>query len=102
MPRVRVAATAEVPQGSARIVDAGGTRVALFHRPEGWFAIENTCTHRGGPLGEGEVDGVVVTCPWHGGQFDLRTGQVVSPPPARPVRAFPVVVEGDDVWLDLS
>jgi nitrite reductase/ring-hydroxylating ferredoxin subunit len=101
MPRVRVAAAADVPEGSATVVEAGGTRIALFHRPEGWFAVENTCTHRGGPLGEGDVDGWVVTCPWHGGQFDLRTGHVVAAPPARPVRVFPVVVEGEDVWLDV-
>ncbi len=101
MPRVRVAATGAVPEGHATIVDAAGTRVALFHRPDGWFAVENTCTHRGGPLGEGDVEGHVVTCPWHGGQFDLRTGAVVAPPPGRPVRTFPVMVEGEDVWLEV-
>jgi nitrite reductase/ring-hydroxylating ferredoxin subunit len=100
MPRVRVAATSDIPEGTAKIVDVGGTAIAVFHRPEGWFAIANTCTHRGGPLGEGEVDGFVVTCPWHGGQYDIRTGALVSPPPPRGVSAYDVAVEGDAVMVE--
>jgi nitrite reductase/ring-hydroxylating ferredoxin subunit len=100
MPRVPVATTSEIPEGTAKIVDVGGTAVAVFHRPEGWFAIANTCTHRGGPLGEGDVDGLVVTCPWHGGQFDLQSGAVVGPPPTRGVTAYSVVVDGDAVAIE--
>lgn len=102
MPHVRVARASEVAVGSATVVDVGGVAIAVFRRPEGWFAIEHTCTHRGGPLGEGDVEGFTVTCPWHGGRFDLRTGQVLGPPPARPVRAFPVVVVGEEVSLEVS
>jgi 3-phenylpropionate/trans-cinnamate dioxygenase ferredoxin component len=100
MPRVRVASTSEIPEGTAKIVDVAGTAVAVFHRPEGWFAIANTCTHRGGPLGEGEVDGFVVTCPLHGGQFDIRSGALVGPPPTRPVAGYKVVVDGDAVSVE--
>ncbi len=99
---VKVARVSDIPVGSAKAVQSGGVTIALFHRPEGWFAIEGTCTHRGGPLADGEVEGFAVTCPWHGGQFDLRTGAVLGPPPTRPVRAFPVVIEGEDVALDVS
>ena len=102
MVHVKVAKASDLPEGTAKAFDVGGVGVALFHRPEGWFAIEGTCTHRGGPLAEGDVEGCVVTCPWHGGQFDIRTGNLVSPPPARPVRAFKVVVEGEDVSLEMS
>lgn len=102
MPRVKVAKVSDVPEGSATAIDVGGVAVALFHRPDGWFAIENTCTHRGGPLAEGDIEGHVVTCPWHGGQFDMRNGNLIGPPPARPVRAFGVVVEGEDVALEMS
>ncbi|MDR7521344.1 MAG: non-heme iron oxygenase ferredoxin subunit [Armatimonadota bacterium] len=102
MARIKVANASDLPEGTATAVTVNGMTVALFHRPEGWFAIEGTCTHRGGPLAEGDVEGFVVTCPWHGGQFDVRTGNLVSPPPARPVRAFRVVVEGEDVFLETS
>jgi nitrite reductase/ring-hydroxylating ferredoxin subunit len=102
MPRINVAKVSDIPVGSARAVTAGGLTVAVFHRPEGWFAIEGTCTHRGGPLAEGEVEGMTVTCPWHGGQFDIRTGNLLGGPPPRPVRSFPVVITGQDVALDMS
>ena len=102
MPRVKIANTADVPAGSATVVEVGGVAIAVFHRPEGWFAIENTCTHKGGPLGEGDVESFTVTCPLHGGQFDIRDGNLIGPPPTRPVRAFPVVVDGEDVSLELS
>jgi nitrite reductase/ring-hydroxylating ferredoxin subunit len=100
MARVPVGTQSEIPEGAAKIVDVRGTAVAVFHRPEGWFAIANTCTHRGGPLGEGEVEGFVVTCPLHAGQFDIRSGALVSPPPTRPVTSYKVVVEGDTVGIE--
>lgn len=102
MPRINVAKVSDIPVGSAKAVTASGITVAVFHRPEGWFAIEGTCTHKGGPLAEGEVEGLTVTCPWHGGQFDIRTGSRLGGPPQRPVRAFPVVITGQDVALDVS
>ena len=102
MATVRVAKVSDVPVGSAKSVTTSGVTVAIFHRVEGWFAIEGVCTHKGGPLAEGEVEGLTVTCPWHGGQFDIRTGSVLGGPPKRPVRAFPVVIEGEDVALDVS
>ena len=101
MPKVKIARVSDLAEGGAKKVDVGGVAIAVFHRPEGWYAIENTCTHKGGPLAEGDVEGFVVTCPWHGGRFDVRNGNLIGPPPARPVRAFPGVVEGEDVVLDL-
>jgi nitrite reductase/ring-hydroxylating ferredoxin subunit len=102
MATVKVAKISDVAVGSAKAVTTSGVTVAVFHRPEGWFAIEGLCTHKGGPLAEGEVEALTVTCPLHGGQFDIRTGSVLSGPPKRPVRAFPVVIEGEDVALDVS
>ncbi|MBI3997895.1 MAG: non-heme iron oxygenase ferredoxin subunit [Armatimonadetes bacterium] len=102
MPLIKVAKVSDVPEGAGKAVDVGGVTVALFHRPDGWFAIEGICTHKGGPLAEGDVEGVTVTCPWHGGQFDIRNGNLIAPPPQRPVRAFRVVVDGEDVSLDVS
>jgi len=63
------------------------------------FAIENTCTHRGGSLNEGALEGRVVTCPWHGGQFDVTTGKVVGPPSQADELRFSVKVQGNDVMV---
>ena len=100
--RVRVATAADVPEGSAAVVEVGGIAIALFHRPEGWFAIENTCTHRGGPLGEGALSADTVECPWHGAHFNVKTGAVTSPPAPTGVRSFPVKVERNDVLVEID
>jgi nitrite reductase/ring-hydroxylating ferredoxin subunit len=63
------------------------------------YAMTATCTHRGGPLDEGELDGITVICPWHGGTFDVTTGKVVSPPPKKDEVAFDVQIQGSDVLL---
>jgi nitrite reductase/ring-hydroxylating ferredoxin subunit len=72
---VKVAALADVPPGSGKCVEAGGKQIALFNVGGTLHAIDNTCLHRGGPLGEGELEGTIVTCPWHGWQYDVRTGE---------------------------
>ncbi len=65
------------------------------------FALDNTCTHRGGPLAEGEVSGHEVTCPWHGATFDVRTGEVVGPPAQRAVARYGVRVTGTNIEVEL-
>jgi nitrite reductase/ring-hydroxylating ferredoxin subunit len=96
-----VARAAELPPGSARCVEIDGRKIAVFNVSGHLYAIDDTCTHRGGPLSEGDVEGHVVTCPWHGGQFDLETGSVRRPPPARPVATYRVVLEGDQVKVEV-
>ena len=99
---IKVARLSEMPPGTSRHVDAGGQAVAVFNVDGTIYAIGGKCTHRGGPLGEGELDGTVVTCPWHGAQFDVTTGQVVGPPAGKSVPAYTVVVHGDDIQVDVS
>ncbi len=89
----KVATLSEIPPGTCRQVDAGGQTVAVFNVAGTLYAIGGTCTHRGGPLGEGELDGTVVTCPWHGAQFNVTTGQVACPPAGQGVPAYTVIVE---------
>jgi 3-phenylpropionate/trans-cinnamate dioxygenase ferredoxin subunit len=93
---VPVAREDEVAPGEVKVVNAGEKSLALGHCADGtWGAIDNVCTHDGGVLGEGELDGCNVECPRHGGQFDLRTGEVRALPPVYPVNAYPVrVVDG--------
>ncbi|OGS60520.1 MAG: non-heme iron oxygenase ferredoxin subunit [Euryarchaeota archaeon RBG_19FT_COMBO_69_17] len=96
---VRVAKVHEVPPGSSKVVVAGGHTVALFNVDGTFHALSNVCLHRGGPVGEGSLEGTTVACPWHGWEYDVRTGQNVTNPSAR-LRQFPVRVEGDDVLVE--
>jgi glycine betaine catabolism B len=98
---VKVATTTEIDPGQARLVDVKGKRIALFNVDGEFFALDNTCTHRGGPLAEGTVSGHEVTCPWHGSTFDIRTGEVVSPPAQRAVARYGVRVTGTDVEVEV-
>jgi nitrite reductase/ring-hydroxylating ferredoxin subunit len=99
---VKVAETKEVPPGTGKVVEVEGRSIALFNVTGAFHAIDNTCTHQGGPLGEGELAGEVVTCPWHGAQFNVTTGEVLAPPAQTGVRSFPVKVQGDDVLVELD
>ncbi|HEY1860713.1 MAG TPA: Rieske 2Fe-2S domain-containing protein [Gemmataceae bacterium] len=67
-----------------------------------FYAIDNTCTHRGGPLGEGALKGDIVEWPWHGAQFNVMTGAVTAPPARTGVRSFSVKVEGSDVLVEVD
>ncbi len=90
--KVRVAATADLPPGQARVVEAAGKRIALVNAAGEFYAVDNTCLHRGGPVGEGELDGPVLTCPWHGWRWDVTTGANVNNPAAK-LTCYPVMVE---------
>src|SRR5437764_11356286 len=75
---VKVASTADLAPGEAKCVEAAGKKIALFNLEGTFFAIDDTCTHRGGPLSEGEVSGEEVTCPWHGAVYNIKTGEVLG------------------------
>lgn len=98
---VTVAKTSEIGAGQAKAVDVKGQTIALFNVGGKFYAIEDTCTHVGGPLSEGEVQGTAVTCPWHGAQFDVTSGKVLGPPAGEGVKNFPVRVEGGEIKLEL-
>ena len=93
---VRVAGTADVKPGSGIVAEVNGKTLAVFNVDGTFHVIDNTCVHRGGPLGEGELAGNVVTCPWHGWEYDVTTGGCVNNPAARVTR-YEVKVEGADV-----
>ncbi len=94
----KVAKTSEIPAGSGKVVEVGGKMVALFHDDGLFYAIDNTCRHQGGPLGEGSLSGATVTCPWHGWEYDVKTG-VCQADPSVTVQTFSVKVEGDDILV---
>ena len=93
---VRVTGTTDVKSGQGIVVEVNGKTLAVFNVDGAFHAIDNTCIHRGGPLGEGDLEGSVVTCPWHGWQYDVTTGACVANPAAR-VERYEVQVEGTDV-----
>lgn len=96
---VKVASRSDVPEGSATLVEAGGKKIALFNAGGKFYAIGNECRHRGGPLAEGEFEGTVVTCPWHGWEYDITNGESLDDPNVK-VGCFAVKVEGDDILIE--
>lgn len=97
---VKLASLDEVPPGAAIEVEHDGRVYAIFNVEGEIHVMDGICPHQGGPLAEGEVVDCVVTCPWHGWQFDIRTGQgLLSTRVKQPV--FPVKIEGRDVLVEV-
>ena len=94
---VKVAKTDEVAPGQGKMVEVSGKKIALFNVEGSIYGIDDTCTHRGGPLSEGSLDGKEVTCPWHGARFNVTTGEVLGPPAPQEVARHNVRVEGSDI-----
>ncbi len=95
---VRIAGMSEVPPGSGLAVEINGRCIAIFNVDGVFFALDNTCAHRGGPLGEGELEGEVVTCPWHSWEYNVRTGISLTTP-STSVKTYEVKVDGEDVTV---
>jgi nitrite reductase/ring-hydroxylating ferredoxin subunit len=100
--RVELCKSDEVAAGTALRVEAAGVTVAVFNIDGAFYVTDDACTHGPGSLSEGYIDGDVVECNFHNGQFDIRTGEVVSPPCMIPVKTYPAVVEGGAVFIDVD
>jgi nitrite reductase (NADH) small subunit len=101
MAFTKIAAVADVPAGSAKQVAVNGRLLAVFNAGGKFYVLDDACSHRGGPLSEGVVQGTQVTCPWHGAKFDLTTGQHLCPPAPRGVRSYKVQVVGDEIQAEM-
>jgi len=99
---LKVASLTQLAPGQALAVQVAGKALALFHADGAIRALDGECTHAGAPLCEGELDGTVLTCPWHAATFDLTSGKALSRPATLDLRTYPVRVEGDDVLVDLG
>jgi len=98
---IKVATLAEIPVNGAKLVEVDDVRVALFNLNGELYAIEDVCTHDGGPLVEGEiVNDCQVECPRHGARFDIRTGAAVSFPAFQPTTIYEVRLDGGDVLIE--
>jgi 3-phenylpropionate/trans-cinnamate dioxygenase ferredoxin component len=101
-PFVAVCKVAELPEMGKRVVEVEDRLVALFHVSGTFWAIDDVCTHDGGPLAEGELEDHTIACPRHGAKFDIRTGKALTMPATRDTVAHEVKVEGEDVWIRLN
>jgi nitrite reductase (NADH) small subunit len=101
MTSVRVAKVAEIPAGTIREFQVEGKAMAVANVGGKFHAINNTCLHRGGPLGQGVLEGNVVTCPWHGWQYNVTNGKVVQNP-AVGVDCYALEVKGEDIFVSLG
>ena len=100
MALVKVATVEEIDPGTGSVVTADGKEIALFNLEGTYYAIDNTCKHLGGPLGEGDLEAEIVTCPWHGWEYNVKTGDCKMDATIR-VETYPVQVQGTDVMVDV-
>jgi nitrite reductase (NADH) small subunit len=101
MAFVCVAKATDIAPGQIREIQLEGTTIAVANVEGQFYAISNTCLHRGGPLGQGSLRGNVVTCPWHGWSFDVTSGKV-TPNQTAGVACYPVELRADDLYVDSS
>jgi nitrite reductase/ring-hydroxylating ferredoxin subunit len=98
---VKAARKSELPENTGTYVEVEGNQLALFNLHGEIYAIDNSCTHMGGPLSLGPVKEDEVECPWHGSRFDIKTGEVRSFPAKEDVATYQVRVTGDDVEVEV-
>lgn len=102
MAKHRVAALADVPPGCATLVAAGGIPLCLARTDDGSvYAVSDVCTHEGSSLSEGTLEDFEIECPTHLSRFDLRTGEVTSPPATESVASYPTEIVDGDVYVDV-
>ena len=100
MARYLAAKLAEIAPGTTRHVVVDSTGILLCNVDGKIYAIEDVCTHDGGPLDQGELEGECIVCPRHGATFDVRTGDALTLPAVVPVMTFETTVEGDDIYVE--
>jgi 3-phenylpropionate/trans-cinnamate dioxygenase ferredoxin subunit len=99
---VTVAKVGEIPEGGVKIVRVEDELLAIFHVEGAYYALNDVCTHDGGPLAEGPLEGHVIECPRHGARFDIRTGAVLCMPATAPVPTHETRVVGDEIQVAWS
>jgi 3-phenylpropionate/trans-cinnamate dioxygenase ferredoxin component len=99
---VKVTSRRELAPGGKKLAEVAGRPIALFNVDGKFYAVDDVCTHDGGPLAEGQLTGCEIMCPRHGARFDVRTGQALCMPAVEPVTVHATEVRGDDVYVALS
>lgn len=98
---VAVATLADVPPGQKKLVSVNGTDILICHSADRIFAVENLCSHADEKLDCGRMRGGWIACPIHGARFNLETGEAMNPPATKPIRTFPVRIDGDTVEVSV-
>ena len=96
---VKVAETKDIQPSTMKAVDLASEKVCIVNVEGNYYAIGNACTHVGGPLDEGTLEGYEVECPWHGSKFDVRTGEPTKPPARQAVPKYEVKVEDNNILV---
>jgi nitrite reductase/ring-hydroxylating ferredoxin subunit len=96
---VKVAEAQEIPPGTIKLVDVRGERVGVANIDGSFYAFSDECTHDGGPLSDGDLEGAIVTCPWHFSRFDIRTGEIVESPAEEVIVIYEVDVADGSVLV---
>jgi 3-phenylpropionate/trans-cinnamate dioxygenase ferredoxin subunit len=99
---LEVAQLADIPRGKTLCVQVGGREVLLCHTADGYFAVDNLCTHAEARLCDGKLKGGKILCPLHGAAFDVRDGAVLSRPASIPLQTYPVKIEGEAIQVGTS
>ncbi len=99
MGKIRVCAIAEFPEAGSLMVQGSEKTLAVFKLEDRFYATEELCPHRGGPLSEGQREGECVTCPWHQAKFHIPDGKKLGGPVQRDLTVYPVVRDGDELWV---
>jgi len=92
----------DIPVGQVKAVVVQGKRLLICHTAQGFYAVDDTCTHDDGSLVDGWLDGNAIECPRHGARFDVTTGKVVCLPAAVPIQSYPVQVDGEAITVNLG
>ena len=98
---VKAAKTDEIAPGQSKMLEVNGKKIAIFNLAGSFYAIDDTCSHRGGSLSQGMIEGEKVTCPWHGAVFDIRSGEVLGPPAPKGVARYNVRVDGVQIEVEI-
>ena len=96
---VKVADTKDIQPSQMKEVQIDGENICVVNIEGKYYAINSICTHEGGPLADGTLEGFEVECPWHGSKFDVRTGEVMSPPASEPEQTYQVKVDGNSILI---
>ena len=101
MGKIFAGKTSDIPVGKLHKVSADGKEILVANLDGNYFAMDDTCTHSGASLSEGKLDGSIVTCGWHGAQFDCKTGKLEKfPAKISDLKSYKVLVESDDVFIE--
>jgi 3-phenylpropionate/trans-cinnamate dioxygenase ferredoxin subunit len=99
---IPVCKTTDIPDPGKDVFEIEGRFVVVFHLDREWFALDDCCTHDGGPLGQGWIEGFQIICPRHGARFDIRTGLALTMPAVHATAAHEVKIEGDQVFVKIK